>query len=599
MGTFIALFTPYTMFPAKIQIAWLNKCNIPGEKIQVRPWLINSPGDWRINPMGMPGSLINLKNSGTLPMTYHMSQQLFFSKDLSEIKRMGLSPERVLEQLQKFKKGARFTRLMRPATVSDGISRLSKSQKDLFVQAFEKAKSNRLLVKFLPASGAATRMFSVPLYFLNHPPELEELGTCASQNPGSAEKKFMRIFFRGIRKNKFPFSKELRDILTRKNLNLDRALKPGNSRTLLEYMLTEIGLNYANLPKALIPFHSYGVKSRTPVEEHLVESREYLRGRDDLIRIHLTISRESTGIFKNFIDSVIPQYQTHDRNYQVTYSIQDPSTCTVAVDRKNNLLRDRRNRIVFRQGGHGALLENLNRLNEDIIFISNIDNVVPDRLKPRVIFYKKVLAGYLSVLQNRIFEFLNQMAIQPPGPETFHTIQSFCQKEKLISFPENFRKWKSKKKANFLFKKLNRPIRVCGMVINQGEPGGGPFWVRDKMNRESLQIVEKAQINLDSDEQSRILSASTHFNPVDLVCGIKDFRGEKFNLSDFSDPDAYFLTEKSLEGRPVKALELPGLWNGGMANWITRFVEVPILTFNPVKTVNDLLKPRHQPAVKD
>ena len=525
-----------------------------------------------------------------------MNQKLFTKHDVKQIKKMGSSPDEVLSQLQKFREGIRFSQLNRPATVSDGIWRFSKKKKDMLFKTFEKAKKNLQLIKFLPASGAATRMFRIPLYFLSKPEKLNALERDTLVKNLSAEQKFMKTFFQGIKNNKFPFTNQLKNILTSKNLTLDSVLRPGKSKIILEYLLTPAGLNYSNLPKALIPFHSYGNLHRTPLEEHLVEGSEYARGKNGLVRIHLTVAEELTGIFENFIKYTVPRYETRNRKYQVSYSIQDPSTNTVAADRQNNLFRDHRQHIVFRQGGHGALLENLNRLEEDIIFITNIDNVVPDRLKPKVIFYKKVLAGYLLELQDQIFKFLNQISVHLQDPATIHHIQLFCEKKLLIPFPVNFPEWDINKKAAFLFEKLNRPIRVCGMVFNKGEPGGGPFWVRDNENQESLQIVEKAQVDLDSKEQSCIFSASTHFNPVDLVCGIRNFRGEKFHLPDFIDPETYFITEKSIDGIPLKALELPGLWNGSMADWITQFVEVPILTFNPVKTINDLLKPKHQPA---
>jgi hypothetical protein len=340
-----------------------------------------------------------------------MNQQFFSAQDLTQIAKMGLSPDQILQQVKMFRQGLHFSPLVRPSTVSDGICRFSRKEKDALALSFDQAKKYLQPIKFLPASGAATRMFRIPSYFLNRPDKLQELKRGKKRETLSAEQKFMNTFTKGIKNNKFPFINDLKNILKINNLSLDSLPLPGKMEILLEYLLTGSGLNYSSSPKALIPFHTYGKKTRTPLEEHLLECSEYARGGDGLIRIHLTVAEEWIGTFKDFVKFILPRYETKNRKYQVTYSIQDPSTSTIAVDRQNNLVRDKQLRIVFRQGGHGALLENLNSLDQDIIFISNIDNVVPDRFKPQVIFNKKILAGYLNPLIN----YLSENPIRKPS----------------------------------------------------------------------------------------------------------------------------------------------------------------------------------------
>ncbi|RMG37720.1 MAG: DUF4301 family protein, partial [Methanobacteriota archaeon] len=295
-----------------------------------------------------------------------------------------------------------------------------------------------------------------------------------------------------------------------------------------------------------------------------------------------------------YLQSVSPKYEGTNHHLEITYSFQKPSTDTIAVDLENRPLRDEEGRLIFRPGGHGALLENLNDLKGDIIFIKNIDNVVPDRLKPPTFQYKKVLAGYLIWLQRNIYHYLEKLTGEDWEEHLNELVQFIAENlnQKITVSLERFDR--PEERRNYLFNFLNRPIRVCGMVKNEGEPGGGPFWVEEANGEESLQIVESAEVDLHSPDQLNIWKASTHFNPVDLVCGVRDYQGNPFNLLAFTNPESGIITRKSLNGQDIKALELPGLWNGGMAKWITVFVEVPIITFNPVKTIFDLLRAEHQ-----
>jgi hypothetical protein len=355
-------------------------------------------------------------------------------------------------------------------------------------------------------------------------------------------------------------------------------------------------LNYGNLPKALLKFHAYSDGSRSAVEEHLVEAALYTKDAGGMCRLHFTLSGEHHDEVADYLSVIKRHYEKYyDVTFDIVLSTQQSSTNTIAVDLDNRPFRDQKGELVFRPGGHGALLDNLNGTGGDIIYLKNIDNIVPDRLKPVTIFYKKVLGGYLIYLQNEIFRCLRYLEKAELDEKTLQELKLFCEKRLNLVIPQWFEYLPLAEKCSLVFKILNRPIRVCGMVRNQGEPGGGPFWVNEKDGTQSLQIIEESQIDSESAEQRAIWSRGTHFNPVDLVCGVCNYRSYKFDLHDFVNRDAYFISQKSEKGRDLKALELPGLWNGSMAFWITIFVEVPIETFNPVKTIHDLIRPQHLP----
>jgi len=370
-------------------------------------------------------------------------------------------------------------------------------------------------------------------------------------------------------------------------------LSSANCAVVLSLILGEQGLNYGNLPKGLVKFHAYDDGARKAVAEHLVEGAEYAKNRDSSVSIHFTVSPNHLEGFKA---EVAKSKEAVEKKYGVAivvdYSIQKPSTDTIAVNLDNTPFRGNDGELVFRPAGHGALLENLNDIDGDVIFVKNIDNVVPDNLKPTTVEYKKVLAGLLVDVQERAFAVLRTLDGNASDDKALTDGTFLIEKlggdlSKLDSLNET-------EKADCIKKFLNRPIRVCGMVKNLGEPGGGPFVARNSDGDYSLQIVESSQIDLKNPAQKAIFDEATHFNPVDLVCGVKNYKGEKFDLRDFRDPKTGFISIKSKDGRELKAMELPGLWNGAMSNWITLFVEVPLVTFNPVKSINDLLRTEHQ-----
>jgi hypothetical protein len=490
-----------------------------------------------------------------------------------------------------FSKGSSFCKLLRPARINDGIKQFSEQEINYFSALFERSLKTKQVIKFVPASGAATRMFESLLSVYSTPGEITKAGLKKRKDP---EALFLLTFIQGLKKRKFAFYNDLKLSLAKNKKSLEDLIRKEKFKKILEYLLTQKGLNYAAKPKALLKFHQYDSESRSSLEEHLVEGKEYARDKQGIVRIHFTLSGEFEAGSRDYLNQILNQYEGDDTRYQISISIQKTSTHTLAVDKQNNPIRDRNGHLIFRPGGHGALIENLNDLDEDLIFIKNIDNVGPDRLKKETVIYKKTLAGYLIDMQSQIFHYLKQLAAEKTSTTLLNDIIQFCQKKLYFIFPTDFPAWNADKKANHLFEKLNRPIRVCGMVKNQGEPGGGPFWIKDQNNQISIQIIETSQIDRKSNQQIKILSEASHFNPVDLVCGVRDFQDNKFDLQKFIDPDTFFVSEKSLDGNPIKALELPGLWNGAMANWISLFVEVPIITFNPVKTVNDLLRSEHQ-----
>lgn len=394
----------------------------------------------------------------------------------------------------------------------------------------------------------------------------------------------------------FAFYDTLSEQLHRQHSHLDTALDRGQYQTILDALLTPEGLNYANLPKALLYFHRYADHCRTPLEEHLVEASELVQDRDRIARLHFTVSPDHMDLMTAHLERTRQRYEQSGVCFDVSWSTQKLSTDTITVDPDNQPFRDRENNLLFRPAGHGALIENLNDLQGDIFLIKNIDNIVPDHLKADTYTYTHMLGGYLVALQQQSFAYLEQLAANDLSPSVLQAIREFAQDKLSLSLPTTFEQQSDQDQAEFLFKALNRPLRICGVVPNTGEPGGGPFWVRHSDGTTSLQIVETSQVDASSEAQRSILQASTHFNPVNLVCGVRDFRGQPFDLLHFTDPETGFISQKSHEGKILKALELPGLWNGAMAKWNTVFVEVPITTFNPVKTVLDLLRQEHQPA---
>ncbi|MGM0532774.1 MAG: DUF4301 family protein, partial [Bacteroidota bacterium] len=472
-----------------------------------------------------------------------------------------------------------FIPLVKAATPNDGIIRLDQDYVDKFKKRYGASVQENRIRKFVPASGAASRMFKSLFEYLED----------ETSNANEVERFIDNIEY-------FAFYKDLKDSLARKDISIENAIWHKDYATIIRELLDPRGLNYAHLPKGLIKFHRYQDHSRTPVEEHMVEGANYSINADGTVRIHFTVLPEHKEKFESSVLSSVPNYENFLRvRFQTDCSFQDESTDMVAVDMNNRLFRNLDGTLFFRPGGHGALLNNLNKLNDDLIFIKNIDNVVPDKYKVVTYDYKKALAGLLVEYQAKTFRYLKELEDQKNlSPRKLEEMLKFLKNTLHVIPPDDLDNSNPEVLADYLFRMFNRPFRVCGMVKNQGEPGGGPFWVKNSDGSVSLQIVEKSQIALNDSNQKAILEESTHFNPVDLVCGVKDYRGRKFDLFKFRDPSAGIITHKSHDGKTLKVQELPGLWNGAMAYWNTVFVEVPLITFNPVKTVNDLLRDEHQ-----
>ncbi len=511
-------------------------------------------------------------------------------KDIKLIKSKGLTIDKVLSQIEIFKKGIPFVPLRSVATLDNGILKFTEHYQSELTKLYDSRVSNLETIKFVPASGAASRMFKELFKFLdNYDCEKESLNSYTNHEKANA----IRLFLIGL--EKFPFYNTVMEKVKSVYPKFESLSEGRQLYIFVEMMLRKKGLNYGDFPKGLLPFHKYTNSTATSFEEHLYEAAGYNTNDKGESRLHFTISKDHLEGFKGEFERIKKKVEEKtNTKFSITYSFQKPETDTIAVTQDNEPFRKEDGSLLFRPGGHGALIENLNDLDGDIIYIKNIDNVVVRKYQDEVTGYKKVLAGKLLEIQDEVFRILNAIDQKNPSEAELKDIKKFLVQQLNVRLPLDFDKFSEKYKLGFLRESLNRPIRVCGMVINEGEPGGGPFWIKRENGRLILQIIEAPQINKQDPRQKNILASSTHFNPVDLVCGVRDYKGNKFNLLDFVDPDAGFITKKSMNGKVLKALELPGLWNGAMANWISVFVEVPITTFNPVKTVNDLLKSAHQ-----
>lgn len=503
----------------------------------------------------------------------------FSSEDVADFERRGIRLSNVLKQLEVFEKGIPCISLNRPATINDGILRLSDDEIQTKAYFFDQNKDRYSIQKFVPASGAASRMFQFLSKFLSDfNPETDTINAYINHNRAHD----LMAFFVGL--EKFPFYKDVKAILKEDFSDYKSWTKDKYYYTFIQILLSENYLNYCNLPKGVLPFH----KTKSPVKEHLKEALRYANS-NGITKVHFTISEEHQKTFQEVKEQAIASIG--ENGFEIDFSYQKKSTDTIAVHLNKTPFRRKSGSILFRQAGHGALLENLNDLDSDIIFIKNIDNVSSNYFE-EIVLYKKTLGGILMEHQQQMFSYLTQME-QNIAEDKISEIKQFA-KQLNIVIPNNFDNQNPLNKIEFLKNKLNRPIRICGMVKNEGEPGGGPFWVKNNRGEVSLQIVETSQIDKSDSTQKQILERSTHFNPVDLVCGIKNYKGEKFDLLNYRDNNTGFLTEKTKEGYPIMGYELPGLWNGAMSDWISIFVEVSLKTFNPVKTVNDLLKPAYQ-----
>ena len=494
--------------------------------------------------------------------------------DKQQLAQRGISEELLNTQLKQFETGFPFLKLEAAAAVGNGIIAPNADERKTFVDAWETYKSEgRKVVKFVPASGAASRMFKDMFAFVDAPYDV----------PTTA---FEKKYFDEI--ERFAFYDAL-DAVCQKNLGkgVKALMAEGNYKAVAAQMLKPEGLNYGQLPKGMLLFHKYAEGARTPMEEHLVEGALYAASKGEA-HVHFTVSHEHMAFFRQKVAEKADGYaKKYGVTYDITFSEQKPSTDTVAANPDNTPFRNSDGSMLFRPGGHGALIENLNEIVADVIFIKNIDNVVPDRLKPETVEWKQVIAGVLVTLQKQAFEYLRILDGNPTNAQLAEMAQ-FVEKNLCCRAMGN------KVDAAYLRKKLNRPMRVCGVVKNLGEPGGGPFLTYNQDGTVSLQILESSQIDTKNEAYMKMFTQGTHFNPVDLVCAVKDYQGKPFNLPDFVDKSTGFISSKSKSGKELKALELPGLWNGAMSDWSTVFVEVPLGTFNPVKTVNDLLRDQHQ-----
>ncbi len=477
---------------------------------------------------------------------------MFTEKDLQQIAARGLTPEAVELQIENFRRGFPFLGIVRAASPADGVVVVDNETADRAIARYEQAAKSLKVVKFVPASGAATRMFKELFSFVNE-----------DKRTTGIDKLIANI-------EQFAFWPELKALLPAEY----------DDKQLVSAIIKE-GLNYGAKPKGLVTFHAYAEGARKAVEEHLAEGAAYA-ATNGVASIHFTVSPEHIEGFRSLLEEKVPLYEArYGIRYDISFSVQKPSTDTIAVNPDNTPFRQDDDSLLFRPAGHGALIENLNDIDADIVFIKNIDNVTTDARRGDTTRYKKILAGLLIELQERSFEYLKALEV---GGAELETIAAFIEQQLCVKLPEQY-------DAALLKAVLNRPIRLCGMVRNEGEPGGGPFWVKNEDGTESLQIAESSQI---APEDMHLMQSATHFNPVDLVCGVKNSKGGKFDLRQYTDPATGFISAKSAGGRDLRAQELPGLWNGAMAKWNTIFVDVPITTFSPVKVVQDLLREQHQ-----
>ena len=497
------------------------------------------------------------------------------------LKEKGITTVQIEDQLNSFVNGFPYLEIRSAAEPGKGIVVVSDQDLPFLLNQWEDYLQNEVtILKFVPASGAASRMFKDLFEFLEG-------------NSNEPTNSFEIKFFDEI--EKFAFYEDLNNVCILNNgKTIGELIINKQFKAIVENLLLEKGLNYGSLPKGLLKFHSYPTEIRTPMQEHLVEGALYAATTSGKVNIHFTVSKEHRALFEKHLEESLTRFEkNYNVQYNVSFSEQKPSTDTIAADESNEPFRDKSGDPVFRPGGHGALIENLNDLEGDVIFIKNIDNVVPDSLKESTITYKKVIAGMLVNLQKQCFGYLNELENESISKAKLAVMAQFCE-IRLNNHHPDIHALSELDLRKYLYTKLNRPIRVCGMVKNVGEPGGGPFLTVNDDGTVSPQILESSQIDMENPIDKSIMLNSTHFNPVDLVCGVRDYLGKKFDLLKHVDKNTGFISLKSKNGKELKALELPGLWNGAMSDWNTVFVEVPIDTFNPVKTVNDLLRPQHQ-----
>ena len=503
---------------------------------------------------------------------------MFTKKDIEQLNSLSIDKQTINRQLENFVKGFPFLAVEAPALVGRGILALSKLEQNEYLKYYEKFDGTAL--KFVPASGAATRMFKDLYQYLDS-------GGALSLNDKNG--KAIKEFF--DRLNEFAFYGQLNQLMFENNVDL-RKLSPESYLSIAATLLSKRGMGYGHLPKAVLKFHRYPDWIRTAIEEHLVEAALHTCCNDKIARLHFTVSPEHKSEVEALLKQVLASYEKRfDCKYNISFSEQKKATDTIAVDTNNKPIRNKDGSLLFRPGGHGALLENLNEQTEDIIFIKNIDNIVPETKVEETVYWKKVLAGVLLACRDKVHSYLLRLENGERSTAFLNEVCRYMESMFCVLLPQTL---SGNKRAAILYEKLHRPIRVCGMVKNEGEPGGGPYIVKEDDGSTSLQILEVQQVNMQNAKMKACFNGLTHFNPVDIVCSCYNHKGVKYDLRKFADPKTGFISAKSINGTPIKAQELPGLWNGGMSKWSTVFVEIPLAVFNPVKTVNDLLRKEHQ-----
>lgn len=581
----------------KYDLFFLTDIDVPWEKDDLR----DSPKDREKTIAIYEKALLDnnkpyIKLSGS--KEYRIENAIKIIKDFTKAKKLGLNSydfieiynrnidlDKVALQFQILKNGLPKVNIDRPAIINDGIIAISSDEAIYYANYFDQKKKTLKLKKFVPASGAASRMFKFLSEFINDYKHGEE-----SINAYINRKKDKNLPVFLVAKEKLPFFSSVLETAKQSISGYENYSNDNKNYGFIKTMLSPMYFDFANKPKGVLPFHKYQTHIASAIEEHLIECAFYATSNNQS-NLHFTVSEEHQSEFEAIINAVKNKIEKQNEvTINVKYSYQDMSTDVIAVDLEGNPFRDEHDKLVFRPAGHGALIDNLNNLNADIIFIKNIDNVIQNHIEI-ISLYKKALAGIIIQYQEIIFNYLKILEGEVISNENLNEIVNYLSSKLNISVIDDFSKYTKESKIEYLFTILNRPIRVCGMVKNEGEPGGGPFWVKDNKGNVFLQIIEASQINK---EQQKIIEKATHFNPVDLVCATKNHKGQKFNLSQFVDVNTGFIVDKNKNGKSLKAYELPGLWNGAMAKWLTIFVEVPLQTFNPVKTVNDLLKPAHQ-----
>jgi hypothetical protein len=511
---------------------------------------------------------------------------MFSKHDIEQINNHGLTIEKVNNQIDVIKSGMKYSHLIEPAGIGNGILRVESKFED-YINIFESKRHSLSIVKFVPASGAASRMFKFLFQFLkDYNPSNQSIEDYIKSN------KDISVFLNGL--EKFPFYSIVRNKAMETHPNFDNLTLGEQSVLFVKTMLDANQLNYSFYPKGLLPFHNYKTHVSTAFKEHLLEAT-LCASSNNHANLHFTVSEAHTEMFRHELETIQADLEKEtNTQFNVSFSNQGKSTDTIAITATDELYRNSDGSLLFRPSGHGALIENLNTLDHDLIFIKNVDNIVVFEQNKPLSDYKKLIAGVLLKIQEQAFKYMSKFDEDEILEDEIYNIELFVLNRLNVSLGEAYKALSIEDKIGYLRDKLNKPIRVCGMVKNEGEPGGGPFWIKEENGNVSLEIIEFAQIDFNNKEQQEIANSATHFNPTDLVCGVRDYKGNKFNLTDFVDPNTAFITMKSQGGVDIKAYELPGLWNGSMAHWNSIFVEIPVSTFNPVKTVNDLLKPAHQ-----